>query len=104
YGTLRADGQVYLINQNGILFGPGSRVNVNTLIASSLNVSIDNFLNALAPPSTLAFNNRRGTMNGLPASALQGTIYVNGYDSFYSLAPGQTPGVVSNAGLIQTDS
>lgn len=38
FGRLDANGQVYLINQNGILFGRGAQVNVNTLIASSLDV------------------------------------------------------------------
>src|ERR1700690_2402426 len=33
YGQLSADGKVYLINQNGILFGPNSRINVNSLVA-----------------------------------------------------------------------
>ena len=36
-GSIRADGQIYLINQNGIIFGGRSQVNVNTLIASTLN-------------------------------------------------------------------
>ena len=43
YGKLTADGQVYLINPNGILFGQGSTVNVNSLVASSLNISDDLF-------------------------------------------------------------
>lgn len=38
-GQLKANGQVYMINQNGILFGAGSQVNVGGLVASSLNLS-----------------------------------------------------------------
>ncbi|MQY51005.1 filamentous haemagglutinin family protein [Rhodocyclus gracilis] len=38
-GKLNANGQVYLINQNGILFGNGAQVNVGGLVASSLNMS-----------------------------------------------------------------
>lgn len=37
-GSLNANGQVYLINQNGILFGQGAQVNVGSLTASSLNI------------------------------------------------------------------
>jgi len=44
FGKLTADGKVYLINQNGILFGAGSQVNVGSLIASSLNMSNKDFL------------------------------------------------------------
>jgi len=36
-GKLNADGKVYLINQNGIFFGPSAQVNVHSLTASSLN-------------------------------------------------------------------
>lgn len=44
-GALRADGKVFLINQNGILFWPGAKVNVNSLIASALNITNQDFLN-----------------------------------------------------------
>ena len=35
-GSIKADGQVYVINQNGIIFGGASEVNTHTLVASSL--------------------------------------------------------------------
>jgi filamentous hemagglutinin family protein len=35
-GQLNANGQVYLINPNGIVFGPGAEVNVGGLVASTL--------------------------------------------------------------------
>jgi filamentous hemagglutinin family protein len=38
-GSIQADGQVYLINQNGIIFGGSSQVNVHTLVASSLPIN-----------------------------------------------------------------
>ncbi len=41
YGNLSANGQVYIINQNGILFGPGSKINVHSLTASALNIKFD---------------------------------------------------------------
>jgi len=37
-GKLSANGQVYLINPNGVLFGTGSQVNVGGLVASTLDV------------------------------------------------------------------
>ncbi len=80
---------MYLINQNGILFGPGSQVNIHSLIASSLNLNVDNWLNN----GTLAFNTSQGTTS---------TIAPGQQDQFYN--PGQTPGGVSNTGTIQTDN
>lgn len=37
-GALKANGQIYLINTNGIVFGTGARVDVNSLTASSLEI------------------------------------------------------------------
>ena len=37
-GRLNANGQVYLINPNGILFGMGARVDVGALVASTLHI------------------------------------------------------------------
>jgi filamentous hemagglutinin family protein len=39
YGNLSANGQVFLINPNGILFAPGSQVNVGGLVASTLDIA-----------------------------------------------------------------
>lgn len=44
YGKLNANGRVYILNQNGILFGPGSKVNVHSLTASALNLKDEDFL------------------------------------------------------------
>ncbi|MEO8936551.1 MAG: filamentous hemagglutinin N-terminal domain-containing protein, partial [Burkholderiaceae bacterium] len=43
-GTLSANGKVFLINPNGILFGKGASVNVAGLVASTLNVSDGDFM------------------------------------------------------------
>ncbi|WP_342710252.1 filamentous hemagglutinin family protein [Bradyrhizobium sp. B124] len=48
-GSIRADGAVYLINQNGIIFGGTSQINVHTLIASTLDL-----------PSKLSGSNYQG--------------------------------------------
>jgi len=43
-GRLQSNGRVFLINPNGILFGPGSQVDVAGFVASTLNMSNADFL------------------------------------------------------------
>jgi filamentous hemagglutinin len=57
FGALSANGQIYLINANGFLFGATSTVNVAGLIASSLNLTDSTFNSGVLSP----------LVNGLPA-------------------------------------
>lgn len=43
-GSLSANGKVFLVNPNGILFGSGAQVNVGGLVASTLNISDADFM------------------------------------------------------------
>ena len=42
-GKIDANGQVFLINPNGVIFGKDSQVNVGGLVASTLNITDDDF-------------------------------------------------------------
>ena len=44
YGRLTANGQVFLLNPAGVIFGPTSRVDVGGIVASTLNMSDADFL------------------------------------------------------------
>ncbi len=44
FGRLSADGRVFLVNPNGILFGATARVDVGGLVASTLDISDADFL------------------------------------------------------------
>ncbi len=44
FGSLTATGSLFLINPNGILFAPGARVDVGNLVASTLQMSDQDFL------------------------------------------------------------
>lgn len=78
FGTLTANGQVYLLNQNGIIFGPHSRVNVNSLLASTLTITDDALAKGILSNDLLGNNQPAFTAaldaNGKPIS---GSIIVN---------------------------
>jgi filamentous hemagglutinin family protein len=46
-GKINAQGQVYIINQNGIVFGAGSQVNTRALVASTLPINDNLVANGL---------------------------------------------------------
>ncbi|ABB31692.1 filamentous hemagglutinin family outer membrane protein [Geobacter metallireducens RCH3] len=81
FGTVKADGKIYLINRNGILFGKDARVNVNSIVASSLHITRENF-----DKSLLKFSNQQGTPDA-PDVAMQT----------------YTAGAVANDGQITTE-
>ncbi|WP_370679931.1 YDG domain-containing protein [Comamonas sp. GB3 AK4-5] len=58
HGQLNANGQVWLINPNGVVFGQGSKVDVGGLVASTLNITNADFNNG----------NYRFTRNGATGS------------------------------------
>ncbi len=46
HGSLLGNGRVFIINPAGVIFGPGSTINVNQLVASSLNMTNEDFINS----------------------------------------------------------
>ena len=52
-GTISADGSVYIINRNGIIFGGASQVNVHTLVASTLSLSNEQFMAGINNPTVI---------------------------------------------------
>lgn len=44
FGKLNANGQVFIVNPNGVIFGPGAQVNVGGLLASTLGLSTQDFM------------------------------------------------------------
>ena len=85
YGKLNANGQVFLINTNGILFGKGAEVNVGGLVASTLNLSDADFV---AGKRSFSGHGNAGVTN-------QGRIGADG--GYVALLGGQ----VSNQGTLQ---
>lgn len=87
-GALQSNGRVFLINPNGVLFGTGSQVDVNGLVASSLAISNSDFLAG-------RMNFSAGSVAGRVAN--QGRISTPGGGQVILIAP-----QVENSGLIQS--
>ena len=45
-GAINANGQVIFVNPNGVVFGKGAQVNVGGLVATTMNIANDAFMNA----------------------------------------------------------
>lgn len=68
-GALKANGQVCLVNQNGIVFANGAQVQAGSLVASTLDIGDDLFLAGI-PSNTdagtvAAFSANSGALGGL---------------------------------------
>ncbi len=71
-GALNANGQIYLINQNGIIFGNGAQVNTGALIASSLDIK-----DSVYQKGYLANNNTIGVFSAPTFSGTGGFVRVD---------------------------
>ncbi|WP_442854987.1 filamentous haemagglutinin family protein [Burkholderia sp. MSMB1552] len=71
-GNLTAQGAVYVINRNGVLFGAGSQINVHSLVASSLNLL--DMKNQLAPTADGIVASNKQFLS-LPAGTTGGLAY-----------------------------
>lgn len=103
-GALRANGQVYLINQNGLVFGPGAKVDVNTLLASSidLNPAITNLFEQIGLTNAVQQTRLPPLRN--TTGATPGTVEVQGGARITAQENGRVilvGGEVKNAGAIE---
>ncbi|MEO1830597.1 MAG: YDG domain-containing protein [Pseudomonas sp.] len=87
YGNLNATGKVFLVNQNGVLFAEGASVNVGGLVASTLDIDNQDFVDG----------SYRFEGNGDQAVINRGTIHADG--GAVVILGGQ----VSNEGVIRAN-
>ncbi|HET7798173.1 MAG TPA: filamentous hemagglutinin N-terminal domain-containing protein [Nevskia sp.] len=77
FGSINANGQIFLINKRGIIFGESARLNVGGLLASSLDLTSNNFL---AGNYSLDANGQLGAIvnHGLIVAASGGSVSLIG--------------------------
>ena len=94
-GNITAQGAVYVINRNGVLFGAGSQVNVHSLVASSLNLL--DMKNQLVPtPAGIVASNQQ--FLSLPAGTTGGLAYPESGSSSGTVGSGGKPNEVLGLG------
>ena len=74
YGTLQANGSVYLINPNGIMVGPGGVINTRSFVGSTLNIDDASFLRGVG--LTLKGTSTASVENQGAIQALGGDIFL----------------------------
>jgi filamentous hemagglutinin family protein len=87
-GQLQANGRIFLINPNGILFGAGAQINVGGLLATTLQIRDDDFMAG-------RYLFAQDPLKGLNTVVNRGTIHVSDNGYVVLMAPG-----VSNEGVI----
>lgn len=75
-GSIKADGTVYILNRSGVLFGATSQVNLNALVASSLELGSATIQTSSTTtrPLSLAERNNAYLQNGILTGAVSGIV------------------------------
>jgi len=79
-GSIKADGTVLILNSAGVLFGPGSQVNLHSLIASSLELG--NFASGIVPVSSTITNFVLASIKDRNTAFLQNGLLVQGINGY----------------------
>jgi filamentous hemagglutinin family protein len=130
YGKLSANGQVFLLNPNGVLFGAGARVDVGGLVASTMKLDDADFMASNykfsgGSGSVINQGNLTAAQGGYIAllspevrnegviSASLGTVVLGGAEAVtlshdgsglsYAVDKGAVQALVENKGLVQAD-
>ena len=94
YGLLSGNGQVWVINPNGLLVGPGATIQTGSFLASTMNITNENFLSGkhifTSAPDSLASVVNQGSI-----SAAQG-----GYVVLAAPSVTNSGSIVANVGSV----
>ncbi|HJT19960.1 MAG TPA: filamentous hemagglutinin N-terminal domain-containing protein, partial [Nitrospira sp.] len=90
-GHLQANGRIFLVNPNGILFGAGAQIDVGGLLATTLQIRDSDFMAG-------RYLFAQDPLKALHTVVNRGTIRVSDHGFVFLVAPG-----VSNEGLIMAN-
>ena len=78
FGQIKANGQVVLMNPNGVFFKPGARVNVGSLIAGAMQIGVGDFMSGNYKLEALENAQGRGVNEGRIEAASGGDVTLVG--------------------------
>jgi filamentous hemagglutinin family protein len=105
FGSIQANGRIYLLNQNGIVFGEGAAINVAGLLATTLDLTPEAIAGGLLAPGRAGnaalrrYSDASGNLMASGAIEVQAgaALRTGEGGSIYLFAP-----EISNAGVIST--
>jgi filamentous hemagglutinin family protein len=95
YGRIQANGQVILLNPNGIHFGPNSVIDVNALVATTANVRSDDFM-----AGRLRFDEASGDPNARIVNEGLISVAQGGFAVLAAAGVSNTGRIVANGGTV----
>jgi filamentous hemagglutinin family protein len=105
FGSLNANGQIYLINQNGIIFGSTAQVSVGGLLASTLDLSTQAIQSGLTKPFQSGLPALQPFVDSSGNPAVSGAVSVQAGASIQTAETGSVlmfAPQITNEGTIQT--
>lgn len=106
-GSITANGEIWLVNQNGLVFGEGAAVDVRGLIASSLRPTAAALAGGIAPPTSANFDEASFAAPLLDGKPTAGDIRVASGATLQATAAGGRVFLfapnVANEGLIKAE-
>ncbi|MFH1027824.1 MAG: filamentous hemagglutinin N-terminal domain-containing protein, partial [Pseudomonadota bacterium] len=99
-GRLQADGRVYMINRNGVFFGPDSKVQVQSLVASTFNIADEHFKDGRLIFDSIPYDpNQTSRVSDDAAISNEGDITTHSGGSVFFVGPNvQNLGEISASG------
>lgn len=102
YGSLEANGQIFLVNPNGVLIGPSGQINTMSFMASTLAVENQSFLDGKSS-MILSGDSKASIVNQGRIQALGGDVFLIAHkveNSGTIVAPDGTVGLAAGSEVI----